>query len=221
MKRLFFFCCFVFPMASLAQKKSFRHTPVYQKGLYFSFNPHAVFEPNQAAIGLGLGYRFNKHIEATTEFSYLFSSFLYGITRFKNLSGFRSTTGLRYFYSLKHGFFVGAEFRIKQYTFDDTKSFYNEALNDTLNSFGYRAKHTLIGGAVYWGKRFKITANGKFELEGNIGIGAKQRRIERLNVPEGYKRVRFYDRGFGLVPEYDIEDAYPYFPATFRLIYHL
>ena len=79
----------------------------------------------------------------------------------------------------------------------------------------------LIGGGVFWGKRFKLTANGKFEMEGNIGIGVKQRMINRKNVPAGY--IKMYERlpDAPPMPDTDAEIAAPYFPAIVRFIYHL
>ena len=58
-----------------AQKKMSRHTPVIQKGFYLSFNPHSLFEPEQGAVGLGVGYRISKRIEVWTELNYLYKGF--------------------------------------------------------------------------------------------------------------------------------------------------
>ena len=118
--------------------------------------------------------------------------------------------------------FIGAEFRIKNYSFDDKKTFVNMQTNDTLTNFMYRANHTLAGAAVFWGKRFKLTANGKFELEGNVGTGVKQRRISRKNVPAGYSKLKYRAvDSFSPFNEKNVEEAYPYLPATVRFIYHL
>lgn len=221
MKNLLILFCFLISKNIFAQKP-YRHSPVYQKGWYLSFNPHSIFEPEQGAIGVGAGYRINKRFEVWEEINYLYRGFLNDPTDYRNLSGIRSITSLKYFYNNKHGFFVGAEFRYKHYAFDDRNTFINYQTNDTLSNISYKASHTLLGGGVFWGKRFKLTANGKFELEGNIGLGVKQRFIKRKNVPTGYEKIHFYgyDRILFL-PDYDEEQSLPYFPAIVRFIYHL
>ena len=208
---------------SFAQK-TYRHSPVLQKGIYLSFNPHSVLEPEQGAVGLGAGYRINKRFEIWNEINYLYKGFFQDPDKFKNLQGFRNITSLKYYYNNKHGFFVGIEFRIKKYSFDDKDNFINEQINDTLFNYPYRPSHTLIGGAVFWGKRFKLTANGKFEMEGNIGVGIKQRIIYRQRLPEGYIQYvnpYFIPKDGPILPDRDVEQSLPYFPAIFRFIYHL
>jgi len=221
MKKIFFIFFFLIPIASIAQKKN-RHTPVLQKGWYLSFNPHSILEPEQGAVGLGVGYRLSDHIEVWTEINYLYRGFFQDPGNFVNLHGIRSITGFKYYYSNKHGFFVGVEFRIKNYSFDDKNTFVNLLTHDTITNYAYQPSHTLIGGGVFWGKRFKLTANGKFEMEGNIGLGVKQRIINRKNVPAGYSKIEYYykDR-ISPIPDNDVEQTLPYFPAIVRFIYHL
>lgn len=221
MKKIFPVFFFLISITLVAQKKS-RHTPIIQKGWYLSFNPHSLLEPEQGAVGLGIGFRLSNRIELWTEMSYLYKGIFQDPGNFDNLNGIRSATSLKYYYYNKHGFFVGAEFRIKNYSFNDKNTFINIQTNDTLTDFQYKPSHTLIGGGVFWGKRFKLSANGKYELEGNIGIGVKQRIINRKNVPEGYTKIEFeYNRGIRLTPDTDVEQTLPYFPAIVRFIYHL
>jgi hypothetical protein len=222
MRKILFALFLLITVSAMAQRKN-RHTPILQKGLYLSFNPHALLEPYQGAAGLGMGYRFNKRMEFCAEVSYLYRGIDgKGANDFNNLKGFRGIVSGKYFYQNKYGFFVGADIRIKQYSFNGKTTFVNSQLRDTLNSYQYKPKHTLIGIAFFWGKRFKITANGKFELEGNIGIGAKRRFIKRKNVPIGYSKLEYLDnRRISPIPDDDIEQDLPYFPATFRFIYHL
>lgn len=203
-------------------QKAYRHTPVLQKGWYLSFNPHSVLEPEQGAVGLGMGYRISKRIELWTELNYLYKGLFYDRDEFARLKGFRSITSLKYYYNNKHGFFVGTEFRIKRYSFNDQRTISNQQTGDTLSGFTYTAVHTLTGGGIFWGKRFKLTANGKFEMEGNLGIGVKQRIITRKGIPHGYGVIEYYrlDR-ISPVPDNDEEGALPYFPAIIRFIYHL
>lgn len=206
---------------TLAQK-TYRHSPVLQKGWYISFNPHSFLEPEQGAVGLGIGYRVSKRIELWTELNYLYRGFVWDGNSSRPLKGIRSITSLKYYYNNKHGFFVGAEFRIKNYSFTDKNTFINKQTSDTLSGFQYKAAHTLIGGGVFWGKRFKLTANGKFELEGNLGIGVKQRIIKRKGVPPGYALDEYiYVHRMNPVPDNDVEQTLPYFPAIVRFIYHL
>jgi hypothetical protein len=201
-----------------AQRKN-RHTPIITEGVYLSFNPHALLEPEQGAVGLGIGYRFNKRIEAWVEGSYLYPGIVTE-SDFTGLKGFRAIASGKYFYQNKYGFFVGAEFRLKKYSFEDQATFTNVQTGTTLTNYSYKAEHTLIGGGVFWGKRFKITGDGKFELEGNIGIGVKHRIIRNKNVPDGYSR-EIYRAADVFFADRDAAGDMPYLPATVRFIYHL
>jgi hypothetical protein len=222
MKKIFLFFLLSIFIKATAQKKMSRHTPIIQKGFYLSFNPHSIFEPEQGAVGLGVGYRVSERIELWTEVNYLYKGIFQDRGDFDKLKGFRSITSFKYYYYNKHGMFVGAEFRIKNYSFRDKNTFVNDQTSDTLVNFLYTATHTLTGGAVFWGKRFKLTANGKFEMEVNVGIGVKQRRIQRKDLPAGYSKLdyRAVD-SFSPFSGNDVEAAYPYLPATFRFVYHL
>jgi hypothetical protein len=221
MKKIFLIFFLFISITAIAQKTN-RHTPVIQKGWYLSFNPHSIFELEQGAVGLGIGNRLSRKFEIWTELNYLYKGLFYQGDDFKNLKGIRSITSFKYYYDNKHGFFVGADFRIKNYSFDDKNIFINLQTRDTLTNYPYRLGHTLIGGGVFWGKRFKLSANGKFEMEGNIGIGVKQRLINRKNVPAGYTIIQYNSkRGFNPFFDKDEGLAQPYFPATFRFIYHL
>lgn len=222
MKKVFITFSLFISSIAIAQNKSNKHTPILQKGWYLTFNPHSILEPEQGAVGLGIGYRLSNHIEVWTELNYLYKGIFQYPDYVNNLHGFRNITSLKYYYSNKYGFFVGAEFRIKKYSFDSKNTFINSQTNDTLINFSYKPAHTLVGGGIFWGKRFKLTANGKFEMECNIGIGVKQRIINRKGVPAGYfKREYFYSPRISLIPDTDVEQALPYFPAIFRFVYHL
>ena len=204
---------------AIAQHKG-KSTPVLQKGLYISFNPHSILEPEEGAVGLGFGYRISKRFEIWSEVNYLYKGFITSPDKFRNLQGFRDITSFKYYYNNKYGFFVGVEFRIKNYSFDARNNFINPQTSDTLLNYSYKTEQILIGGGAFWGKRFKLTANGKFEMEGNIGIGVKQRYIHRKNMPVGYERVVIRAVDVFRFSTED-EDQEPYFPAIFRFIYHL
>jgi hypothetical protein len=202
-----------------AQKKVSRSTPVIQKGFYLSFNPHSIIEPGQGAVGLGIGYRITKRIEIWTELNYLYKGFFQEGGNYDNLKGFRNITSFKYYYNNRLGMFIGAEFRIKNYSFNDRNTFVNIQTSDTLTNFQYTATHTLSAGALFWGKRLKLTANGKFEMEGNVGLGIKQRRISRKNIPAGYSKMEPVNKVFKFIDR-DTEDAYPQITGIIRFIYH-
>ena len=216
-KKLLFFL--LLSANTLAQHKG-KSTPVLQKGWYISFNPHSILEPEEGAVGLGAGYRISRRFEIWDETNYLYKGFITGSDKFKNLQGFRNIVSFKYYYNNKYGFFAGAEFRIKKYSFDSRDNFVNLQTNDTLLNYSYKTEQILIGGGAFWGKRFKLTANGKFEMEGNIGLGIKQRYIHRKNTPTGYDRI-VYRAVDSFRPSTDDEEGQPYFPAIFRFIYHL
>ncbi len=221
MKKIFLISLLLFSIKAIAQRKLSRHTPVIQKGLYLSFNPNSIFEPEIGAVGLGIGYRVSNRVELWTELNYLYKGIFQDPGYLDNLQGIRIITNFKYYYYNKHGMFAGADLRIKNYSFNDKNTFINKQTNDTLTNFGYRASNTIIGAALFWGKRFKLTANGKFEMEGNVGIGVKQRRISWKNIPDGYLKQELFEGGFSVLPDRDKEGAYPYLPATVRFIYHL
>lgn len=199
-----------------------RHTPVIKKGFYLSINTFSIVEAEQGGAGMGIGYRFNKRIELFSELNSLYRGFFMEDGQFEKLKGFRLMISGKYFYQNKYGFFVGAEFRWKQYSFNDETTFVNDVLNDTLFNYRYQPRHNLLGGAVFWGKRFKLTPNGKWELEGQIGIGAKYRQISRNGVPAGYDRFIFEPKDrISPIPDRDVNQVLPYFPGTIRILFHL
>ena len=58
-------------------------------------------------------------------------------------------------------------------------------------------------------------------MEGNVGIGVKQRFITRENIPAGYNKINYRRPDGPPLPDTDIEESTPYFPAVIRFIYHL
>lgn len=210
-------------IASLAQQKKRRYSPIVQKGFFLTLNPYSPFEMSQGAVGLGAGYRFSERVELWTQFDYLYKGFFYDGDDFSGLKGFRSITSFRYYYNNKHGFFVGAEFRFKRYSYRSETDIANPQRGDTITNYRYEAVQSLPGGALFWGKRFKLTPNGKFELEVSIGLGVKNRIIDRRGLPAGYSKLD-YEPGYRRVsplPDHDEEGLLPYLPAGVRLILHL
>jgi len=217
-----FSAIFILSTLALVAQRTNRHTPVIQKGIYLALNPYSVLEPEQGAAGLGIGYRFNRRLEVFTEMNFLYRGFFMEDEEYWKLKGFRFIISGKYFYQNKYGFFLGAEFRWKRYAFNDANAFVHPTLMDTLSNYRYRPGHNLLGGAVFWGKRFKLTPNGKWELEGQVGIGAKYRQISRNGVPAGYEKIEYFPKDrISPIPDRDLDQALPYFPATFRVLYHL
>jgi len=210
----FLFSC----LATSAQRKN-RQTPVITKGVYLSLNPYSIIEPEQGAIGLGIGYRFNKRIELHLQTDYLYRGIL--ADGLHDLHGYRAIFSGKYFYQNKYGFFVGAEFRLKRYSFVDNTTIFNPQLQDTINNFQYNPQHTITGDAVFWGKRFKLTPNGKFELEGHVGVGGKYRNINRKNLPPGYSKLEYMVKDMSPIPSNDREIGVPYIAGAVKLILHL
>lgn len=222
MKRILLISLLLLSLNTIAQKKMSRNSPVIQKGFYLSFNPHSMLEPEQGAVGLGIGYRISERIEIWTELNYLYKGFFQDAGKFDNLKGIRNITSFKYYYNNRLGMFIGAEFRIKNYSFSNKNTFVNVQMHDTLTNFQYTTAHTLACAAVFWGKRLKLTANGKFEMEGNVGIGIKQRRISRKNIPDGYSKLEYRAiDSFSPFNGKDTEDAYPHITGIIRFIYHL
>ena len=109
---------------------------------------------------------------------------------------------------------------LKRYSFNDKNNFENLQLADTLLQYPFKATHTLIGGAVFWGQRINLTANGKIEMESSIGIGVKNRSIN-WGIPVGYSKIFTRRVDAPPIPDTDVEGATPYFPGVIKFIYHL
>lgn len=216
-----FTALFILCTSALVAQRTNRHTPVIKKGVYLSLNPYSILEPEQGAAGIGIGYRLNKRIELFSEMACLYRGFFMEDENFWKLKGFRLILSGKYFYQNKYGFFVGAEIRWKRYSFTDENTFVRASSPDTLSNYRYRPRHELFGGGVFWGKRFKLTPNGKWELEGNIGIGVKYRHIIRNGVPDGYEKIEYLEKDRILIlPDRDVDQVLPYVPATLRILYH-
>ncbi|HMK02997.1 MAG TPA: hypothetical protein VK489_02350 [Ferruginibacter sp.] len=60
----------------------------------------------------------------------------------------------------------------------------------------------------------KLSPNAKFEFEVNAGAGAKQRSINRKNVPTGYDRMVYDFRTHYQLPDHNIEETLIYIPGN-------
>ena len=198
--------------------------PALQKGVYVSFNPAGMFEVQQGAAGLGLGYRITKNLEFWAEGSYLYRGIGTEGENFRNLRGFKGIVSGRYYYKNKHQFFFGVEIRYKNYTYTDKADFENKSTIDTLFKLQYKLQNTLYGGAALFGKKIKLSRSGKFEIEAIAGLGLKYRFVNYHNVTQGYTIILNQPRydGINIVPvNYQYTEQWlPYIPATIRLLYH-
>ncbi len=199
-------------------------TPTVQQGVYLSFNPAGMFEVQQGAVGLGLGYRVTKNLEFWAEGSYLYRGIGTEGENFRNLRGFKGIFSSRYYYKNKHQFFFGVEIRYKNYTYTDKADFENKSTIDTLFKLQYKLQNTLYGGAALFGKKIKLSRSGKFEIEAIAGLGLKYRFVNYHNVTQGYTKILdfpSYD-GINIKPiNYQYTEQWlPYIPATIRLLYH-
>lgn len=198
--------------------------PTVQQGVYLSFNPAAMLEVQQGAVGLGLGYRVSKSLEFWAEGSYLYRGIGTEGENFKKLQGFKSILSGRYYYKNKYHFFFGAEIRYKNYTYTDKSDFENKSTIDTLFKLQYKLQNTLYGGAALFGKKIKLSGNGQFEIEAIAGLGLKYRLVNYHNVTQGYTKILDQPRydGINIKPiNYQYTEQWlPYIPATIRLVYH-
>jgi hypothetical protein len=198
---------------------------------YFSFNPFGLLE-GEMAIGAGFGNRFSERSEYFSELSYLGQNPLYeeGLA---SLHGFRLIVQYRYYFlqqwrpvfnwqlqrkrARTHPF-IGLEFRTKPYDFSGTNHFINSAAADTLMNYRYKARATILGGAVVLGATRNIRTNGRFKIEITIGVGVKQKLVRFKNVPQDYQPLIIRSVDWGFPTMYESVTA-PYIPIAIRLRY--
>jgi hypothetical protein len=189
-------------------------------GIYLSLNPLAITEPKVAAIlGLGVSYRFNNRYELQNEISILKDPIYRGNNT--KMQGFRNIFTFKYTYG--NNFYVAIENRIKQYTFTSTNNFYNATTKDTLIGFTHKAKHTIFGFALVFGKRINLSANNKWQMETSIGLGGRQRTIDRKGIPNGfvYNKIFYPKDGISFDRYYETNSFTLYVPAAIRFFYKL
>jgi hypothetical protein len=238
MKLKLVFLFFLFQSHVNAQLRSSRlaKTTTEESGKYFSFNPFALAEPHLAA-GVGFGNHFTERSEYFTELSYIGKQFFYDNTTTNSLHGVRWIAQYRYHFlhpwqplfnigsvgrrgrNANRHLFLGAEFRVKPFTFSASRTFVKEMPADTLHNFVYKANAVCVGGAILMGEIFDLSADGKWKLEATIGIGARIKTVHYKNIPTGYKPLT--QKGyFGLaVPVIDEPVGLPYVPCAIRLRY--
>jgi Protein of unknown function (DUF3575) len=202
------------------QKKS--HKIIIEKGWSLSLNPLSAFEPVHTAIGLGVGYTFGNKWQVWAEMNLLTGALTNTNGASKDLKGVRNIIALKH-YTGQRGFFIGIEGRYKNFSFTDSDYFINSATGDTLSNVANTAQHTVMGAAIFWGKRIALSPGGKWQLEFNIGLGLKKHDISRKNFPDTYKLYELPRRSRLISLDKDVAAPYgaPYAPCAIRIICQL
>jgi len=205
MRRLLILLFLLSCQACLCQDTTFRWN--------LSLNPFAVLEP-QSAYGFGLGYRVSSHFELWTEASLLRGDLLH-LGDYSQVKGYRQIGQIRYYWN-EH-FFCAGELRWKRYSMLDSQDFVNAALKDTLVRYVHTSVHTFGGAAFLFGLRQRL-GSSHFFLELEAGLGLKDKRVTRKNIPAGYD---FYLHYVKIDTPVDIERdvTVPYLPCALRLFY--
>ncbi len=175
---------------------------------------------SMSSIGPSVAYRISLKFELWSEASFIFYN-LYEINDWKNLKGYRFILQPRYYFGPGKSFYLAPEFRLKHFSYNTSLTFINNSIPDTLRSYAHKASQVLAGGAFVMGKQFLLSKRHHLYLDVTAGLGAKQRYINRKNIPAGYK-YEIQPGGFGLAPHYEYNnDGTPYFPLGFRLLWQL
>ncbi len=194
-----------------------------QKKLYFSVNPFGALEP-QAAYGLAVGYAFNDQFDISTEYSLLTKPTWTDEGKYTNIKGFRSITTVKFTTSADEWKqtrnFVGAELRVRQFSYDDTQDFSNTATHTVINDYTFKNHTKTIGFAGLIGKQKDMCENGRIVLEVTAGIGLRYTTITRDNTPANSTIVPV-ETGFGEMPNYRNDQTSFYFPLAMRVIFKL
>jgi hypothetical protein len=176
------------------------------------------------AIGAGFSNRFTRRSEYFTELSYLVKNPMYEFVN--SLHGFKVIGQYRYHYvprvereGAEH--FAGVEVRLKQYYFADTLAFINASTHDTLSRYPYRARATVLGGAVFIGVSRNLSVNSRWRVEFTFGFGIKQKNVSFNNIPRGYEAVIIQPKEWGYVPKIYESKATVYIPSALRIQYRI
>ncbi|MBX2931037.1 MAG: DUF3575 domain-containing protein [Chitinophagaceae bacterium] len=194
-----------------------------KNGLYFTVNPLGILEI-QAAYGAGIGYRFNEQWEASTEYAQLKPSVWMGEGKYTNIQGFKTTSTIKYTLHINEytnsRTFVGAEFRYKQFSYDDVADFTNLTTGKTMKEYNFKNTTRVKGFAGIIGKQWDLGENSRWALELTAGIGLRFKNIQRDNTPENSFIVAT-DTGFGETPNYKDNHTSVYFPIGLRVMIRL
>lgn len=194
-----------------------------KNGLYFSVNPLAILEV-QASYGGAVGYRFNENWEVSAEYSQLKPSLWMGEGKYTNIQGFKTTYAVKYSIDIneytKSRTFVGAEFRYKQFSYDDVADFTDMASGKTIKDYNFKNNTSVKGFAGLIGKQWDLGENSRWALELTAGIGLRFKNIQRDNIPANTFIVP-KDAGFGETPNYKDNQTSVYFPIGLRIMVRL
>lgn len=215
-------------------KKTVAPNPDFREK-YFSINPFSPAEPI-FAIGPAFGLRTTLRSEYFTELAYISKSPFYDYDNLISLKGARLLLQYRYHFLqrwkpiLNYGswqqqlagkvnFFGGLEFRYKPFNFSSRRTYINETTHDTLHNYVFNAKAVSIGVGIVFGGTINISRNNKWKLEFTCGIGAKQKLIRFINIPEGYTYEIPIAKDGHLIPRLEEEAGTAFIPSAIRLRY--
>ncbi|HTR30889.1 MAG TPA: hypothetical protein VMH27_16580 [Puia sp.] len=183
-----------------------------------SFNPLGVYEL-QSALGLGVGYQFNRYLQIWLESSALFQT--YPGATYSCRGGIREILALKYYFGPRQSLFFAGEFRYKDVYYHGVDEFFDN-INDTfVRDYTAKVEDIILGGGVWFGGQIRISSNHRWRLEPNIGLGLKGRTVVWHGLPRGYTRVNESDIRLYPDPGQTPKAPMVYFPATVRFVYVL
>ncbi len=182
------------------------------------FNPLGIAE-SQLFVGPTASYRFAPKYEVWTEIGAILRN-NYMPKEWTNMQGFWFILQGRRLSHPNKNSFIGVEFRLKNFSSDDSRDFINDNLSDTLYNKPYRQNQTILGGAVVLGSKNYLNKAHTLYLENTIGFGVKQRFTKAQNIPPGYEFTKPVEGGPGLSIRYD-DVALPYITLGLRLMWAL
>jgi hypothetical protein len=192
-------------------------------GVYLSINPLAILEP-QATYGLGVGYRFDQNMEIFTEYSTLKPGLFTGEGKFTNIKGYRSITQFKYTISInevtKSKTFIGSEYRLRKYTYDDQANFTDESTGVLIKEFNFINNTTAHGFGGFIGKQWDLGEESRWCLEAFIGLGIRYKIINRIQIPSNSFIVPVTP-GFAETPNYVDNHTTLYVPGGIRVMFRL
>lgn len=190
-------------------------------GLYLSLNPLCLAE-SQAVYGVGLGY-FNPRWEICSEIGQL-NPPMWGSDRYVQIQGFRTVSRFKYFFNVdemkQSKTFFGAEFRSKNYAFDDIADFVSRTTGATIKDYVFRNTTTVKAYAALFGKQFEMGEMGRWVIEFTAGLGVRMKHQERDNTPPNSYIVPV-KLGFGETPNYADNYTSVHVPLGIRIMVKL
>lgn len=193
-----------------------RRLPIPQKML--TYNIFGIAEPH-AAIGIGFDNIITQRSGYFAEISYIFKAPFYKAPDHIT-GGYRMIAQYRYYLKKESSwnYFVGPEFRIKQYGFKGNILAKN-SISGSVKYIDYKANAFSIGGALLAGASFNITKSRQWQCEMTAGIGAKQKFVKFKNIPQDYEVLMETRKEWLGPPKIYEAVGMPYFPITIRVKY--